>query len=188
MIDSIITYFLICWQKTFNYQGRARRLELWSFILITLIMATGIQMIEMGFKEYIYAYTDLFNLSYFSITVKDGYTIKEPHFVIHFITCLYLLASIFPLFAVTGRRLQDLNRSKYWIFYLLLPLFIMLAIFIRVVITVHFGKDILDIGGYWGYILLPFLIYNVVLTFKVLFQEGKPEKNKYCELPKLEEN
>ena len=35
-MDSIISYFLICWQKIFDYKGRARRLELGSFILLTL--------------------------------------------------------------------------------------------------------------------------------------------------------
>ena len=46
-MDSIISYFLICWQKIFNYKGRARRLELGSFILLTIIMAAGFQITEL---------------------------------------------------------------------------------------------------------------------------------------------
>lgn len=187
-MDSIISYFLICWQKKFNYQGRARRLELGSFLLVTFIIVAGLQIIESLIQEYIYPYSDFWHISFRSTHGGNGFLTIEPLLSLHTLATAYLLVSLIPLFSVTARRLQDLNKSKYWLFYLLLPIFIVLSIFLRLMIFLYLGKDVLDIGGYWGYIILALLIYEVFLILKLLFQEGEPEENKYGKSPKLGEN
>lgn len=187
-MDSIISYFLICWQKKFDCQGRARRLELGSFLLITFIIIAGLQIIESLIQEYIYPYSDFLNIVLKSTQMENGYIITKPFFSLHTLATVYLLVSFIPLFAVTARRLQDLNKSKYWLFYLLFPVFLILILFLRLTIFLYFGTDFLDIGGYWGYIILPLLLYEIFLILKLLFQEGESDENKYGKSPKREEN
>lgn len=188
-MDTIISYFLICWQKKFNYQGRARRLEFGSFLLITVIIATGLQTIEMLIKEYIYAYPDFLHINFNSIREEKGYFIKETFFSLHTFTVAYLIISLIPLFSVTGRRLQDLNKSKYWIFYLLFSLFLILIGFIFLVAVLLYSDTVFSFQrDYWCFILLPFLLYDVFLILKLLFQEGELEENKYGKSPKQIEN
>ena len=186
-MDSIISYFLICWQKIFNYKGRARRLELGSFILLTIIMAAGFQITEQLIKEYIYSYSDLLHLDIFNITAKDNHVTKQHIFTLHTTSCVYLLISILPLLSTTARRLQDLNKSKYWILYLLFPFCLILIVFIGLFIALKFGTDILNIPWlekYWFYIIVPFLLYEILLILKLLFQEGKSGENQYGQSPK----
>ena len=186
-MDSIISYFLICWQKIFNYKGRDRRLELGSFILLTIIMAAGFQITEQFIKEYIYSYSDLLHLDIFNITAKDNHVTKQHIFTLHTTSCVYLLISILPLLSTTARRLQDLNKSKYWILYLLFPFCLILIVFIGLFIALKFGTDILNIPWlekYWFYIIVPFLLYEILLILKLLFQEGKSGENQYGQSPK----
>ncbi|MCX2960500.1 DUF805 domain-containing protein [Rodentibacter caecimuris] len=183
-MDTIISYFLICWQKKFNYQGRARRLELGSFLLVTFITAAGLQSIEMLIKEFVYSYSDLLHINFNSTRIEKGYFIQESIFSLHTLATAYLIISLIPLFSVTGRRLQDLNKSKYWIFYLLFPVFLILISFILLVIQIYSGTSITFQGDYWHYILLPLLLYEIFLILKLLFQEGEPDENKYGESPK----
>ncbi|OOF61860.1 DUF805 domain-containing protein [Rodentibacter sp. Ppn85] len=188
-MDTIISYFLSCWQKKFNYQGRARRLEFGSFLLITLIITAGLQTIEMLTKEYIYSYSDFLHIDFFSMSKEKHYIIKELLFSLHTLAIVYLLISLIPLFSVIGRRLQDLNKSKYWILYLLFPVFLILIGFIRLAIFLYFGTAISFPGGDYGfYILLPFLLYEVFLILKLLFQEGESDENKYGKSPKQIKN
>ncbi|WP_109078401.1 DUF805 domain-containing protein [Aggregatibacter kilianii] len=186
-MDSIISYFLICWQNSFNYKGRARRLEIGAFLLLTIIIAAGLQITELFIKEYIYSYSDLLHFNLVYTHVENGYLIKQPYFTFHMITCCYLLVSIAPLLSVTARRLQDLNKSKYWIFYLFHPFFIILILFIRLSIFIYFETDILGItwlDEHWVYVISPFLLYEIFLILKILFQEGEPDENQYGQSPK----
>ena len=175
-MDSIISY---------DYQGRARRLEIGSFLLITFIICAGLQCIEMLIQEYIYAYLDFFHFDFSSIQMENGYLVRHVIFSLHTLTIIYTIISLIPLFSVTARRLQDLNKSKYWIFYLLLPLFILLIVFFQLMIGLYFGMDLFAIESkYWCYIIAPLIIYWIYLILKILFQEGESEENRYGKSPK----
>lgn len=193
-MDTIISYFLICWQKKLNYQGRARRLEFWSFLLVNLIIFTGLQTTEMLIKGYIYSYPDLI---YFTLNLnrqENDYLIQEPFFIFHTLAVVYFIISLIPLLSVTARRLQDLNKSKYWIFYLSLPVILILISFILIMLVVYFDMPkppSLNLEGYENYIFTVlgiYLLYYLFLVFKLLFQEGEPEENKYGKPPKEIDN
>ncbi|OOF48235.1 DUF805 domain-containing protein [Rodentibacter trehalosifermentans] len=191
-MDTIISYFLICWQKKFNYQGRARRLELGSFLLVTFIIAAGLQTIEMLIKEYIYPYPNFISIDFTSIRQEQSYSIKENIFSFHAFTTVYFIISLVPLFSVIGRRFQDLNKSKYWIFYLLFPVFLIFIGLARLMLFLYFGITISFQGeDYKLYTLTAFgvfLLYYIFLILKLLFQEGEPKENKYGKSPKQIEN
>ena len=62
-----------------------------------------------------------------------------------------------------------------------------LIAFIGLFIALKFGTDILNIlwlEKYWFYIIVPFLLYEILLILKLLFQEGKSEENQYGQSPK----
>jgi len=150
-------------------------------------MAAGFQITEQFIKEYIYSYSDLLHLDIFNITAKDNHVTKQHIFTLHTTSCVYLLISILPLLSTTARRLQDLNKSKYWILYLLFPFCLILIVFIGLFIALKFGTDILNIPWlekYWFYIIVPFLLYEILLILKLLFQEGKSGENQYGQSPK----
>ena len=81
----------ICFKKYFDFKGRATRSEYWYFILFYSIV---------------------------SFIISIG-TISIPELSI--VTFLFYLLTLFPLIAVTTRRLHDRNRSGWWQLMGLLP-------------------------------------------------------------------
>ena len=74
-----------------NFEGRARRMEYWMFVLINFFITIGIGLISglLGFGE--------------------------------FLGTLYGLAIFIPSLAVSVRRLHDSGRTGWWILLFLIP-------------------------------------------------------------------
>jgi len=81
----------ICFKKYFDFKGRATRSEYWYFILFCSIVS--------------------FIISIGIISIPE----------LSIVTFLFYLLTLFPLIAVTTRRLHDRNRSGWWQLMGLLP-------------------------------------------------------------------
>lgn len=106
-----MSYYLAALRKYGIFAGRARRKEYWVFLIVTVIIGFIADWIDhrLGIAgRYIYG---LYGPVYF----------------------FYIIAVFLPTFAVTVRRLHDLNKSGYWALIYLIPvmgwiwLFIMLS-------------------------------------------------------------
>ena len=91
-------WYLMAWQKYFDFSGRSRRKEYWMFFLFNL----GIGIALLG--------ADLLAGSY-SKSAGMG-----------LLGGLYSLATLIPNLSITVRRLHDIGRSGWWFFILLVPL------------------------------------------------------------------
>ena len=91
-------WYLMAWQKYFDFSGRSRRKEYWMFFLFNL----GIGIALLG--------ADLLTGSY-SKSAGMG-----------LLGGLYSLATLIPNLSITVRRLHDIGRSGWWFFILLVPL------------------------------------------------------------------
>lgn len=105
-------YYLAALRKYGIFAGRARRKEYWVYMIVTIIIGFIADWIDrsLGLSgRYIYG---LYGPVYF----------------------FYVIFVFLPTFAVTVRRLHDLNRSGYWALIYLIPvagwiwLFIMLSV------------------------------------------------------------
>ena len=84
-----------CYRKYFVFKGRASKSEYWWFYLLFLLFAWPIFLAE----------------------TNDHYWARLLNFVYFFLT----VSAIFPLAAVFTRRLHDVGRSGWSIFYFLIP-------------------------------------------------------------------
>ena len=88
-----------CFQKYFDYSGRATRREYWFFSLFTVVVTIFIGIIA-GISE-LYVSGSVFS----------------------FISSLFYLAVFLPSFSVSVRRLHDTNRSGWMLLIWLIPFF-----------------------------------------------------------------
>jgi uncharacterized membrane protein YhaH (DUF805 family) len=91
-------WYLMAWQKYFDFSGRSRRKEYWMFFLFNLGIGIALMI------------ADLIAGSY-SKTAGMG-----------LLGGLYSLATLIPNLSITVRRLHDTGRSGWWFFILLVPL------------------------------------------------------------------
>lgn len=104
--DNILYLWLLGWKKTFCYQGRSSRLELWSFLLINAVMVTLIQL------KCAYTLSPVFlrranELNYSLTQIENCIIIAETVFYLTFIIPL------FPIGALIIRRMHDLNKLAW---------------------------------------------------------------------------
>ena len=92
-----MTWYLAVLSKYAVFQGRARRMEYWYFVLFNLMFTVALTIVDMAAGMFD---NDL------GIGVLQG---------------LYSLAVLLPSFAVTVRRLHDTDRRGWWIFIALIP-------------------------------------------------------------------
>ena len=91
-------WYLMAWQKYFDFSGRSRRKEYWIFGLFNL----GIGVALLG--------ADLLAGSHGKMAGMG------------MLGGLYSLATLIPNLSITVRRLHDTGRSGWWFFILLVPL------------------------------------------------------------------
>jgi uncharacterized membrane protein YhaH (DUF805 family) len=91
-MPSLIRYFLLGWQRSFDYSGRSSRPEYWWFYLANFLVG----------------------LFFTLLSAKSG-LIQRLFFA-------YAVASIFPSLAIIIRRLRDAGKAWPWIFISLVPL------------------------------------------------------------------
>ncbi|MDE0938496.1 MAG: DUF805 domain-containing protein [Pirellulales bacterium] len=96
-----MSYYLTVLKKYAVFTGRARRAEIWYFILFNFIVSVVLQMLFGSVAE----------------TAEDG--AASP---LAFLPVLYTLVILLPSLAVAIRRLHDTGRSGWWILIALIPL------------------------------------------------------------------
>jgi len=93
-----------------TFSGRAPRSEFWWWSLATILFGFAVAIIDM-----------MFFADQVTVTTGPGEIIAEyengP------LSALYSLAIFLPGLAVSVRRLHDVNKSGWWLFILLVPLF-----------------------------------------------------------------
>jgi uncharacterized membrane protein YhaH (DUF805 family) len=82
-----------------NFSGRASRSEFWNYSLFTILF---------------FVFSIVFLLA-LNIDVKN---VAAPFMFV----CILVLGTIIPGFALTARRLHDLDRSGWWIIVIVVPL------------------------------------------------------------------
>ena len=90
-------HYLACWQKYFEFAGRAHRDEFWFFVLFNTVFGLAI-----SFLDFVLGTTD-----------GSGNGVLSG---------LYSLLVLIPSMAVGARRLHDTNRSGWWQLLLFIPL------------------------------------------------------------------
>ena len=95
-----MSWYLMVLKKYAVFSGRARRKEIWYFVLISYIISTVLWWIDSLIGTY-----QIDNL-----------------WTIYVLFSLYGLAVLLPSIGVSIRRLHDTGRSGWWIFIGLIPL------------------------------------------------------------------
>ena len=93
-----MNWYLAALKKYAVFSGRARRKELWYFVLFNMIIA-----IVLGFADII--------LGFWESEESGGPALMG----------LYFLATFIPVIAVSIRRLHDTGRSGWWFLITLIP-------------------------------------------------------------------
>jgi len=126
-------WYVKCWKEFSNFQGRARRMEYWSFVLINVLFLTP-----------------LFTLG----IILDGVNV----FII--IGAIYWVAIIIPSLAVAVRRLHDSGKSGWWLFFSIITgiiseivpflAFSVVSLILGLIILVFMFWDSSDGRNNWG--------------------------------------
>ncbi len=95
----IISSYLLGWRRAFQFKGWTTRKDFWFFVLGDIFVLL------------------LLFLSYV-ITIES----QSLSVLLIFIFILYWIGTIFPRLTLIIRRLRDMGRSGYWIFFNYLPL------------------------------------------------------------------
>ena len=90
-------WYLAVLQKYAIFQGRARRKEVWMFLLISAIIYIVLTIVDLLIGLY------------------------DTDTGVGLLSGLYWLAVIIPTLAVGARRLHDTGRSGFWLFLYLIP-------------------------------------------------------------------
>ena len=129
-------YFLYCLKHYADFNGRARRSEFWYFQLFNVLIFIGIYLIIMAIKRV--------------IGIDLG-----------FLRAVYPIALFIPNFAVTARRLHDMNRSGWWQLLTIITGLIMSGLVITLVY-------LLCIYAIWGEDMRGFSIFREEKLLSVL--------------------
>ena len=107
----MLKWYIKCLKNYVVFQGRARRKEFWSFLIVTILIAYAL--IQSGallrpLSEFV-EWTIFYSIYFFSIVV-------------------YFLYSFIPTQAVAVRRLHDVNKSGWplFIFYISVAIYVLL--------------------------------------------------------------
>ena len=96
------SWFFVALKKYYSFSGRARRKEFWCFVLVSTFSWVALEAAE---------------------TLAGSLKIAlAPHIKIGVASLVYGLLLVCPFFAVTARRLHDINRSGWWQLVHLVPL------------------------------------------------------------------
>jgi len=101
----MIDWMILPFKRYFDFQGRSRRMEYWSFVLLNLIVYVVLVSLMMA--------------GGFSISMVEGETAEASSFgPLFFVGAgllgIYFLAAIIPSIAVVVRRLHDRDMSGWW--------------------------------------------------------------------------
>ncbi|MFT5422855.1 MAG: uncharacterized membrane protein YhaH (DUF805 family) [Phycisphaerales bacterium] len=124
-----MNHYVNAWKNTFNFTGRARRSEYWSFALVNAVIGFAL-----GFVA-------VFTSSPSAMMAADsagGMPTGAGISPVFFIIMILQFALIVPSISVMVRRLHDTGRSGFWGLTLLIPV---LNIIFAVVVLVFMLSD-----------------------------------------------
>ncbi len=98
LINIIINSYFTSLKKYFNTKNKSTRTEYWSFIFV-FILGVGI-----------FSFLDLYLNTFY-----------VPHQSTNYITSIFMLTNIIPYITVSMRRLNDIEKSKFWFVLNLIP-------------------------------------------------------------------
>ncbi|WP_255412364.1 DUF805 domain-containing protein [Commensalibacter melissae] len=99
-------WFWKCLRNLFNFSGRARRKEYWFYMLILFLLTIFINvfvLLVVGFM--------VGNLDDYTMSILTNIT-----------SSLLVIVFIIPSFAVTVRRMHDINHSGWWLLISFVPI------------------------------------------------------------------
>ncbi len=99
--NNIFKSYALFWKNYINFSGRTRRSDYWQFVLVNFIIA-----MLLGVLSFI-LYTAA-NLS--------------PYLINRLVIGAYALATLIPNLAIQIRRLHDIGKDWYYIFFILIPI------------------------------------------------------------------
>jgi len=156
MNNAFTKWFILCVRHKYaDFNGRARRKELWMFSLVYLILAIILQLIGFGV-----------------ISVLGA---TKYHYVPVFLGNIFMLALLVPGIAVTVRRLHDVGKSGWW-FLLVLPVTISGAGEMGII-------DLL--GDALFIIFALAAIAAALYFLYLMVKDGQPDANQWGENPKI---
>ena len=97
--------YIICWKKYAVLKGRASRMEAVGFVLGDLFVSVALGFLEGGLLGGIYG------------AIADG----DGDITFGVLSTVYVLATLLPRLALMVRRLQDMDRSGWWLLLLAVP-------------------------------------------------------------------
>lgn len=108
-----MNHYINVLKKYATFSGRATRSEYWYFVLIYSIIYTILMCIDLA-------------VGTFSQELMDKGTF------LGFLSTAYSLVLFLPSLAVTVRRLHDINKSGWWVLFILVPIigFILLVVYL----------------------------------------------------------
>ncbi|MBR5640031.1 MAG: DUF805 domain-containing protein [Muribaculaceae bacterium] len=175
-----VTSIVTCYKKYFNYRDRARRSELWWFVLLSVIVSFILFSIR-PYYIYIAGLPFHFKTIYFTIN-----------------QVLFLFIVLLPLLAAVCRRLHDTNHSGTWTGVFIM--FLLLARFVNLMYTnvlemkfstwsnaisyIYKLKGrivIMELYG-WGFLITAIAFFVAITVMCCL--DGDKVPNEYEESPK----
>lgn len=132
-----MNYFLTILKKYFVFSGRARRKEFWYFVLFDSLIQLLLIYLATGF--YSEFWTSESFLTYVVILV-----LMIPRLPVYF--WIYTLAVMVPRIAVFVRRLHDVNKSGWYLFIVLIPVYGIIRLLILLAGDSQRGEK-LHLGG-----------------------------------------
>lgn len=169
-------WYLMAWQKYFQFSGRSRRKEFWMFVLFNIIAGIILQILDDILGTKYGATTPIITGEAFmdsmNIYLSQGTGILGT---------IYSLAVIIPNLALAVRRLHDVNRSGLWLLAIIIPSVISIASVFLALLAPMIGGLIAMVCG------LSILVLAILLLVWYC-TEGTAGPNKYGEDPKGNNN
>ncbi len=107
----IIDSFYISWKHTFDFKGRSKRKEFWSFVIISTLIISCFNFLSI-------TPVVIGNISKNPALISFAYF---PYKLFDLLKLIYFFGSVIPYISLSIRRLRDINKSLYWILLLIIP-------------------------------------------------------------------
>ncbi len=165
-------------KRYFDFSGRSRRKEYWSWVLFQFLLG-------IGYWVLIFAFAGVGSMS------GDLNAMFAAGGAVIIVSLLYLLIALvflIPGLAVSVRRLHDTNRSGWWILAPTVPYVGIMFLVFGAAATVGSKPDATTLAslglGILGLALIMMVMGLLIFVFMLL--EGTPGANKYGPNPKSE--
>lgn len=131
-----MNYYLTVLKKYFVFSGRARRKEFWYFVLFDWLAGFLVLYLAMGH------YGGIWGVQSFWYYIGAS---MVPPISVFFWT--YVLALMIPRLAVLVRRLHDVNKSGWYLFIVLIPIYGVIRLLVLLASDSQHGENIRSRGG-----------------------------------------